>query len=563
MASVDLSDRRETVEDSTYSNHNNFPGKSQIYVGLEKSKVDLKELLFQREVTVVGVHCMGGGGKTTLALALSNDPQIKGYFGNNVHFITVSESPNLKGILEMMWEKIDGRKSPEFQNVEDAHIQLQQLLILRQSNPTLVILDDVWSRENLDKLLFERPGYKTLITTRDSSTVPKTPSTRLYQLPLLGREDALSLFCFWAFGQISIPNDADANLVKEVQEECDGLPLALKVIGSSLHGESHLVWKKAKSTICQGESISDYHKEGLLKLLETSIDFLDDVTRECFLDLGLFPEDRKICADALLDMWVYVRRIEWHDAFSILYKLARVKQHSHTETTSELYVSLHDVMRDLALYLGGQDNILHIKRLLIPKNENSLLEKWELLNNRAFDVQILTIHTGHMEENQWYEMNFSEIEALLLLFTSNDYFIPPFLKSMKKLKFLMVCNYGPKRATVKGLDVLSSLTQLKSVRLESNLEALPLSIFSMPSAQIWSISNCHLVQQLPYDIGNLSSLRMLRLSALPSLKALPPSIGKLRWLEYLDISVCEGLRELPEGNRTIEEFERVCYERVF
>ncbi|KAH9319574.1 hypothetical protein KI387_021343, partial [Taxus chinensis] len=73
---------------------------------------------------------MGGGGKTTLALALSNDPQIKGFFGNNVHFFTVSESPNLEGILDMMWEKIDGRKSPEFQNVEDAHIQLQQLLIL-------------------------------------------------------------------------------------------------------------------------------------------------------------------------------------------------------------------------------------------------------------------------------------------------------------------------------------------------------------------------------------------------------------------------------------------------
>ncbi|KAH9292208.1 hypothetical protein KI387_042605, partial [Taxus chinensis] len=387
-----------------------------------------------------------------------------------------------------------------------------------------------------------------------------------------------------------------------VQEECDGLPLALKVIGSSLHGESHMVWKKEKSTICQGESISDYHKEGLLRLLETSIDFLDDITRECFLDLGLFPEDSKICVDALLDIWVYVRRIEWHDAFVILSKLAsrnllNLTTNLGSQATfsygnaSELYVSLHDVMRDLALYLGGQDNILHTKRLLIPRNENSLPEKWELLNNKAFDVQILAIHTGPMEENEWYEMNFFETKALLL-FTSSDYFLPPFLKSMKKLKFLMVCNYGPKRAIVKGLDALSSLTQLKSVDLErlsahpiqnhckslenleklslslcegfeytstfniklkdfnldhcSNLEALPLGIYSMPSAQMWSISNCHLVQQLPYDIGNLSSLRMLRLSALPSLKTLPPSIGKLRWLEYLDISLCEGLRELLE-----------------
>ncbi|KAH9319575.1 hypothetical protein KI387_021344, partial [Taxus chinensis] len=387
-----------------------------------------------------------------------------------------------------------------------------------------------------------------------------------------------------------------------VQEECDGLPLALKVIGSSLHRESHVVWKRAKSKICQGESISDYHKEGLLRLLETSIDFLDDVTRECFLDLGLFPEDRKIYANALLDIWVYVRKIEWHNAFVILSKLASRNLLNLTTNlgsqaaisygnVSELYVSLHDVMRDLALYLGVQDNVLHTKRLLIPRNENSLSQKWELFNNIAFDAQILAIHTGPMEEKQWYDMNFSETEALLL-FTSSDYFLPPFLKSMKKLKFLMVCNHGPKRATMKGLDALSSLIQLKSVRLESlsahpiqnhckalenleklslslcegfehtstfniklkdfnldhcsNLEALPLGICYMPSAQIWSISNCHLVQQLPYDIGNLSSLRMLRLSALPSLRALPPSIGKLGRLEYLDISLCEGLRELPE-----------------
>ena len=49
---------------------------------------------------------------------------------------------NLKGILETMWEKIVQRKKPEFQNVEDAHRQLQQQL-LRQAKRTLVVLDDV------------------------------------------------------------------------------------------------------------------------------------------------------------------------------------------------------------------------------------------------------------------------------------------------------------------------------------------------------------------------------------------------------------------------------------
>ena len=54
-----------------------------------------------------------------------------------------------------------------------------------------------------------------------------------------------------------------------------------------------------------------------------------------------------------------------------------------------------------------------------------------------------------MGENQWYEMNFPEAEALVLLFTASEYYFPPFLKSMKNLKFLMVLNYGTKKATIK------------------------------------------------------------------------------------------------------------------
>jgi len=114
-----------------------------------------------------------------------------------------------------MWEKIVHNKYPNFENIEDAHRQLQQQL-QRKSTPILVVLDDVWSKENLEILLFEREGYKTLVTTRDCSTILRTTSTRLYELPLLDHVDALSLFCFWAFGQRSIPSNVDEQLVKQV-----------------------------------------------------------------------------------------------------------------------------------------------------------------------------------------------------------------------------------------------------------------------------------------------------------------------------------------------------------
>jgi len=231
--------------------------------------------------------------------------------------------------------------------------------------------------------------------------------------------------------------------------------------------------------------------------------------------------------------------------------------------------------------------------------------------DQAFEAQIVSIHTGSMEENQWYDMNFSEAEVLLLFFSASQYFLPSFLSSMTKLKVLIVFNYGSKRATVNGLPLLSSLTKVKTIRLEKltvpplqeqskvlqNLEKLSLSLceglgdmssfnhtqsslkFSamldfnldrccdleklppgfcdMSSVQKWSITNCHLLQKLPDDLGKLDSLRMLRVSACVSLKELPASIGKLGKLEYLDISLCECLKELPEEIGQLRKLEEL------
>lgn len=69
---------------------------------------------------------------------------------------------------------------------------------------------------------------------------------------------------------------------------------------------------------------------------ETTIDFLDDVARECFLDLAAFPADRKLCVEALLDVWVYVRKLKCNDAFVILSELPSINLFHLTNNSGHL-----------------------------------------------------------------------------------------------------------------------------------------------------------------------------------------------------------------------------------
>lgn len=60
--------------------------KPDFVMGLEKNIGNLKRILFQKEMSLVAVQGMGGIGKTTIALALCNDKEIKGVFRNNIFF---------------------------------------------------------------------------------------------------------------------------------------------------------------------------------------------------------------------------------------------------------------------------------------------------------------------------------------------------------------------------------------------------------------------------------------------------------------------------------------------
>ncbi|KAA3488836.1 Disease resistance protein [Gossypium australe] len=188
-----------------------------------------------------------------------------------------------------------------------------------------------------------------------------------------------------------------------IVHECKGLPLALKVIGASLRDQPEMYWASAKKRLLRGEPICESHENKLLERMAISVEYLNKKVKECFLDLGSFPEDKKIPLDVLINMWVEIHDIDEEEAFAILVELSDknlltlVKDPRVGDAYSSYYeicVTQHDVLRDLALHLSNQGDVNERKRLLMPRRDTGLPREWERNTDQPFNAQIVSVHTG-------------------------------------------------------------------------------------------------------------------------------------------------------------------------
>ena len=145
------------------------------------------------------------------------------------------------------------------------------------------MLDDVNTIEQLEHLIGEQihlgPGSRVIVTTRDKQILRNVHG--IYEVQKLNFEDSLQLFYLNAFGKI-YPKIGYEKLSEMAVDYANGIPLALKVLGSSLHSRSMEAWESAL------KKLKIYPNKDIFNVLKLSYDGLDDLERNIFLDIAFF-----------------------------------------------------------------------------------------------------------------------------------------------------------------------------------------------------------------------------------------------------------------------------------
>ena len=307
-------------------------------VDLQRKAADIKQqlawLVSASGTAVLGLHGMGGIGKTTLASALYND--LRAEFVDASCFVEVgrdAKRQQLQQRQEQMLRELCG-VSRTVSSLRAGRAELENRL---STACVLLVIDDIWSTAQLDEMLVGvGQGSCVLVTTRNRAVFGRRVALQ-WPVDGLDKDASLELFCWHAFLQRQPPAGYE-DLAADFAQACSGLPLALTVTGAHLWSKpTSQTWKDALRRLQDAMPFdgNSYADDALWGTLRVSYDDLASEEQQMFLDISciMLGKDRMMCLPAWGNL-----------AYSTLENL---KNRSLVSVDSADRLAVHDQLRDM------------------------------------------------------------------------------------------------------------------------------------------------------------------------------------------------------------------------
>ncbi|GJN07238.1 hypothetical protein PR202_ga25054 [Eleusine coracana subsp. coracana] len=293
-------------------------GEPELEVIGEKIREDTKnlvELLTCKEntinehnkVMVFAIVGVGGIGKTTLAQNIFNDELIQRKFDKKI-WVSVNQDYTDIDLLMRIIEAAGGN-----QRAGNTKVVLQQTLKeTLEGCKTLLVMDDVWNHQAWENVIrtpmtkASAQGSCVLVTTRDYRIARGMMAEEPYHpINKLEPEDAWSLLRKQVIRHKN--DESQVDMLKDIGmgiiAKCDGLPLAVKVMGGLLRQKRirRSDWKTVLNDSIW--SISQMPEE-LNYAIYLSYQDMDPSLKPCFLYFSLLPKSTRFGVDDIIAMWI-------------------------------------------------------------------------------------------------------------------------------------------------------------------------------------------------------------------------------------------------------------------
>nr|XP_017226835.1 PREDICTED: TMV resistance protein N-like isoform X2 [Daucus carota subsp. sativus] len=502
------------------------------------------------DVEVFALYGIGGVGKTTIAKYVYNTNfQLfeGGSFLENIR----EYSERVDGLVclqRQLLADISKGNTPTINNLNDGIRKIQRAVCLRK---LLIVLDDVDQVEQLDAIFGMRecfhPGSKIILTTRDVDLLKaREPCTR-HVVETLNLRDSSELFSRHAFRD-SCPPEYYMEDSQRILKQCEGLPLALEVLGAYLRDKKADVWRSAVEKL----EVIPHHK--IQKILQLSYESLeDDYDNNLFLDIAcFFNEEAKSRVVMILDECKYHTRIGIEklidrcllkiDIFEklrmhcLIQSMGReiIRQESPKEPGERSRLWHH---KDSLEVLEDETGTRAIEGLALELNRTDVCQV-ELRTSgfsrmhklRLLKLDNVRLNGGYEKKLEWLCWHRCPLKALPKGFPSTSLVAI----EMQRSKLQKMCHGSMLFKSLKFLDLSHSHDLVKSPNF-AELIALKQLI----------LEDCVSLGEIDESIGMAAGLVLLNLKDCELLKTLPKNMGMLKSLELLIISGCSNLNKLP------------------